>query len=255
MALPKIDYPEFKETIPSTGKDVWFRPFTHKEEKILLIAEESDNYVDILHATKQVLSNCFKFDCDIDDLTSYDVNYLFLKIRAKSVSPTSDIMYRVMECPENENNPCEKTINVSINLEDVTLKSYDDKSETYIDYEPKQKVAGGFDIKLGGDVGVILKHPGFKEQEQLSKIKNASNDDLIKLCILSFYDSDTVYTRDDFTDEEMNEFYDALISENKRKLYEFINNIPNLRYEKTLKCSKCGFTENIIYENLEDFFD
>lgn len=255
MALPKIEYPEFRETIPSTNEEVWFRPFTHKEEKILLIAEESKDYIDILHATKQVLTNCFKFKGDINNLTTYDIDYLFLKIRAKSISPISEIGYRVMECPKNDLEPCEKTIKVSINLDDVTLQQYDKETDQYVAYAPKNQVAGGFKIQLSDEVGVIIKHPGFVEKELFAKLTNPTKDELIKLCIVSVYDTNTVYAKDDFTPEELDTFYEDLILEKKQLMYDFVDNIPNLRFEKTLKCTTCGFTENLIYESLEDFFD
>lgn len=252
MALPSIKYPKFKETIPSTGEVVYFRPFTVREENILLIAEQSNDIEDITRATNDVLCACFGFD-ENKKLTTYDVEYLYLKLTAKSVSSVAEIAYRVTDCPET-GAECDKIINMRINLDDVKIVKYNEDSEQYETYTPEKQVGGGFVVELADNVGVIMTHPTRKEQEAIQKLETSSLDDIVKECIISVYDEETAYTRADFSKEELDEFYSNLIYENKKKLIDFINNIPELRYEKELKCSTCGYTEKIVYRSLEDFF-
>lgn len=254
MALPKITYPTYSCTIPSTDEKVTFRPFTVEDEKLLLTAEESKDYTEILTATKNVIKNCVQVS-NVDELTSYDVDYLFLQLRAKSVSPISELFYRVNRCELNNNEECDKTIKVSINLEQVDLKVFDEETSSYVKYTPKQKVGGGFKIELSDTIGVIMKHPGFTEKEKFGNMESATMDELIQLCIVSIYDATTVYTRSDFTEQELNDFYNSLTSSNRDKLLEFMNEIPQLHYETNLVCKTCGYTEPLLFKSLEDFFD
>jgi len=181
--------------------------------------------------------------------------YIFLQIRIKSVSPISELFYRVQQCEQNEGEPCDKTIKVSINLENVGITKFDKESSKYIPYQPENKVAGGYKVTLSETIGVIMKHPGFKEKDAYYALDNPTSDDLVKLCVVSVYDEASVYTRDEFTNEELDRFYNSLTSTNRNELINFINDIPELRYEQELVCKTCGYKENLVYSSLEDFFD
>lgn len=251
MALPKITYPTFMTVIPSTGKSVKFRPFTSGEEKALLTAAESDEAIDVENATRIVIQDCYQ-GIDVDELTTYDIDYLFLQLRIKSVSPISELYFRNMECEKNEGNPCERTLRIKINLEDVKVLSYDAESDSFVPFDSKNSKTSK--IQLTESVGVILRHPGFPQKLEMAEMGQYTEDDLIKSCIVSIYDEETVYTRDDFTKEELNDFFDALQSESKAGMQDFIRNIPTVRYETEFKCRDCGFTEKLVLEDLESFF-
>lgn len=251
--LPKLNYPKYSTKIPSTGLVVKYRPFTVNEEKILLTASESGDEQEMIEATKQVIANCFE-NINVDSLTTYDADFLFIQLRIKSVSPTSELMYRNMNCVKNGGEPCKKTINIKINLEDVSVKKFDEESEKFVEYQPKNQVAGGFKIDLVDGVGVIIKHPGFNEKLEFSKIENPSDDDLVKLCIVSVFDAESVYTKEEFSKENLDEFYSSLITPLRDKLLEFISDIPELRYETEFVCKECGFTEQFVFNKLPDFF-
>lgn len=253
MPLPKMSYPFYSTKVPSTGKSVKFRPYTVSEEKILLMAAESKEFQEISNATRQVISATFE-NLDVDSLTTYDVDYLFLQLRIKSVSPTVELFFENTECKNEEGVPCNKKMRLVINLEDVGIQEYDEEADKFVPYTPKKQKLGGYDVKLSDTVGVIMKHPGFREKELFNQIDNPTEDDLVKLCIIAVYDENSVYTRDDFTEEELNAFYDDLLTESKQELIEFINNIPSVRYESEFKCSTCGYTEKLVFDTLESFF-
>lgn len=251
MALPKITYPTFLTTIPSSGKSVKFRPFNSGEEKALLTAAESDESIDVELATRTVIESCYQ-GIDADELTTYDIDYLFLQLRIKSVSPITELYFRNMECEKNEGNPCERTLRIKINLEDVKVLTYDAENDTFIPFDSKTSKAEK--IMLTEDIGVILRHPGFAQKQKMAELGSYTEDDLIKSCIVSIFDSETVYNSDEFSEKELEEFFDSLQSESKVGMQEFIRNIPTVRYETQFVCKDCGFTEKILLEDLESFF-
>ena len=252
MALPKIQYPIFTTTVPSTGEPATFRPFNNGEVKILLTAEQGGEYADIVVATKTIIGNCFA-DLDVDDLTTYDIDYLFLQLRIKSVSGFSELSYRNMECEKEDGNPCQRAVNIRISLDEVKVQQYNEELETYTEYQVEKNKK--HKIELSDDIGVFMKHPGFAEQEALSEIgEGASEEDLIKLCITSVYDEEGIYTRDDFSKDELDSFYADLPALTKKEFESFIRNIPLVRYETSFKCKECGFTESIVLDDLSSFF-
>lgn len=251
MALPKVTYPTYTTTIPSTGELITYRPYNNGEEKILLTAFQGEDLVDIVNATKTVISACY-YDLDIDTLTSYDIDFLFLQLRIKSVSNYSELSYRNMECEKEGGQPCQRAVNIRIKLDDIKVQKYNPELEQYTEYVPVKNSKN--QIKLDDKIGVFMKHPGFAEQEVLSKLENPTEEDLIKACIVSVYDDEGVYTREEFSSDELDEFYAALHPLTKEKFKEFIDNIPTLRYETTFKCKECGFQETIVLEDLESFF-
>lgn len=253
MALPKMNYPKYKTTIPSTGEIVTYRPFTVADEKLLLTAAQSEDLDEMVDATKELIGNCFTGIGDIDKLTTYDVDFLFIQLRIKSVSPTSELFFKNMQC-EKTGGECDKTIKLTVNLEDIKVMQYD--GDDYKEYTPNKSKHGGYPIELTDTIGVVLKHPGIKERASQFLVDNFTEDDLIKSCIVSVYDEESVYVRgEDFTDEEFDEWYEGLNTIARNKIKEFTNNIPELRYETKFVCKECGFTESIKFQGIADFFD
>lgn len=252
MALPKIELPLYTTTLPSTGNTVEYRPFTTDEEKLLLIAEHSKDVVEILMASKNLIKNCVK-NIDVEKLTSFDIDYLFLQLVSKSVSNISELYFKAYACGKT-GGECEKNIKLIINLDEIKVQQFDEQSEKFVEYKPIEYKSGGVPIAITKSVGVIMKHLGFAEQEVYSKIENATEDDLVKLAIVSVYDDESVTTRDEFTDEELNEFYGSIPSLQKKDMKEFVRNTPRVRYETIFKCKECGFEEPVLFEDIESFF-
>jgi len=233
MALPKIDKPLFELTIPSSGKAVKFRPFLVKEEKILLIAQSSDNDRDIVTAIKQVIGNCVvDSGFNTDNLTTFDLEYMFLKLRARSVNNVIEVSYRDLE--DNQL----YTFEIDLDEVDITKpKNVDTK------------------IQVTDDVGIIMKYPSLALVNNIPTEANASAtlDYLIRGCIDQIYDAENVYIVAEQPAEEVEEFIDSLDVPSFEKIRDFFDNIPKM-YHKLEYKNKLGNDRVIELQSLRDFF-
>jgi len=233
MALPKIQSPTFEVIIPSINKTVLFRPFLVKEEKILLMAQQSNDDKDIIKAIKQVVNNCCLDDkLDIDKLATFDLEYLFLKLRARSVNNVVEILYKDAED--------EKEYKFSINLDDVEV-TMPKKSEK--------------NIKINKKSGIVMKYPNLSIVDQIKDFKDEMeflNFFIIK-CIDEIYDENDVYPASEQTDEELQEFIDNLDVKTFDKIREFMENMPKLEHVITYTNS-LGKEKKMTLSTLNDFF-
>lgn len=235
--LPKLKTPLFEITIPSTKKNCRFRPFLTKEEKILLMAQAGGSKAEIINSLLQVINNCLVSvdgsKIDVNTLALFDVEYLFLKIRAKSVNNISHLKYL-----DHED---EKVYEFDVNLDDIEI-SYDTENN------PK--------IKLDSDIGLILKYPSAKTVE-LALAEYTSETELTNFltreCIDKIYDSETVYPRSEITDSELNEFLDNIPIAAARDIDKYFSTLPKLEYTITYTNSK-GTDREIKLSSLDDFF-
>jgi T4 bacteriophage base plate protein len=233
MALPKIDKPLFEVNVPSTGKAVKFRPFLVKEEKILLVAQASDNDKGILTAIKQVINNCVvDRGFNIDNLTTFDVEYLFLKLRARSVNNVIEVSYRDLE--DNE------LYKFEIDLDEVEITKTDNISTK---------------IQITEEVGLVMKYPSIALVDNIAEDAepSATLDYLIRGCIDQVYDSENVYMISEQTQEEVEEFIDNLDVATFEKIRDFFDNIPKMYYKLEYK-NKLGNDRVIELQSLRDFF-
>lgn len=232
--LPKIDQPLFEETIPSNGKTILFRPYLVKEEKILLIAQQSDNEIDTIRAMRQVLNNCVQSPADFnkEKLTTFDLEYLFLKLRAKSVNNIVKLSYR-----DNEDN---KIYDFEVNLDEIEL-TFPEKMENK--------------IKINDKVGIVMRYPSAEIAENLKEFDNEIELLMffISNCIESIYDEENVYLTDDVPEEEMNEFINSLNIETFDKVSDFFKSIPKL-YHVLRYTNSNGTDREIELKNIKDFF-
>ena len=243
MALPKIAVPKYQLKIPSTGKEVSYRPFLVKEEKILLIAMESDNETEITNAIRDIIQNCTYEELDVKNMPIFDIEYLFLQLRAKSKGEVIDLSF---ECER-----CKKPIAIQIDvskLEVTRTEGHDTK------------------IPLSDDVGVIMRYPSMEVQSIINKessdVENIFS--TISFCIESIWDKETVYASKDHTKEELNEFLESLPDSSFTKIQKFFDTIPVLKHEVELKCtskngkgkkaSLCGWEGTRTLEGLGSFF-
>lgn len=240
MSLPKLGVPYYSLTLPS-GNNVQYRPFTVKEEKVLLIANESKNQKNITNAIKNVLNSCVlqeqgKQPPKIEDMPIFDAEMLFLHIRMKSVGEYSEFKYRCEEC---EGSP---EIGVRIDLRNIVIENSD-------------KIKSSKKIMLTDEIGVELQFPTF--DLVLSENKNENNSlmalEVIKKCIVSIFNPTEIYTRKDFVDAELDDFVDSLTQEQVNKISSFFENMPKLTYELKFECP-CGEVSTRKLTGLSDFF-
>lgn len=235
MTLPKIDMPLFDITIPSTGKAVKFRPFVVKEEKILLIAQESKEEKDIILALKQIINNCVQEDLNISRLAYFDLEYVFLKLRAKSVSNVVDFKYTDPE--DGEVYP------VRVNLDQVEIQK-DEKNNPIVMIDEEK----GLGLRLrfpSVEDTIAYKDPELDQDAILTKIVSA--------CIEDVFTAEDTYAFTEYTPEEQLEFIDSIPVPAFGKIQEFFDTIPVLRHEVTYK-NKAKQAKTLSFEGLNDFF-
>lgn len=225
MALPKIKHPTFRVKIPSNEREINIRPFTVQEEKLLLMAQESEDQKTIINTVKQIVNNCIlDEDININRLATFDLEYLILKIRAKSVSEIIELKYEI----DGEEIP------VQINLDEVEVKKNKNHRNKFM---------------ITDSLGVIMRYPSIDVIASDNSVDDIFNK--ITSCIESVYDNDNVYN--EFTQVEINEFVMSLPSEALKILGEFFNNMPKLEHTIKLK-NKNGEEKEIVLRGLSDFF-
>lgn len=231
--LPTIDKPLFELTIPSTNKKVLSRQFLVKEEKILLTAQQSGADKDIVLAIKQILQLCIQDPSfNSNDLATFDLEYMFLKLRAKSVNNIIDISYRDTEDDE--------VYDFKVDLDTV---------------EMLKKAEFNSKIMLSDTLGLIMKYPSVTVIDGLTDNMAPSDvvEYLVAKCIDSVFDADNVYPFSECSDEEIKEFIDNLDIANFNKIREFFDSIPQMYY-KIEYTNKLGNLRKIELTSLSDFF-
>ena len=233
MGLPKIDLPVFETKLISTGrKKIKYRPFTVKEEKILLIAQESDEIDQIILAIKQIIGNCCS-DVVAEDLPMFDLEYLLLQIRGKSVNNV--IEFQITD-PETE-----KPVTLELDIADVEIT------------KPK---GHNREIPLGEDSYLVMRYP---KLEEVTKFFDAEQDqaknvyDVMLACIDTVVEGDTIHKLDSFTDEEVLEFVDSFSTQTVEEIKTFFDTVPVLRCEQTYTNAN-GDEKKVILEGVETFF-
>ena len=241
--LPKIDVPIYTVKLLSTGKPVRFRPFTVKEEKLFLMTNETDDVKAILETTKQVLNNCILDEVDIENLPMFDIENIFLNIRARSVGETIKLNYKcnnIVTNEKGEDSKCDNLVNIELNV---------------LEIKPEENNQHDKKIVISENVGIVMKYPSFKlfENVNLSDDPNSIIETALK-CIDYIYDKDNIYYSKDIPKQELDEFIDSLQSKDLEKIKKFFETMPKLKKQVYFKCKKCEYEENINVEGIESFF-
>lgn len=245
MPLPKIDVPMFDLIQPSTGNKIKLRPFLVKEQKILLMASESNDDNAKIESIKQVLNNCIVWpeNFDVETLPIFDLEYIFLQLRAKSIEENVTLEFRMKNCPKNEYQACKKIIRAVIDLSKVEVQKDPNHSPT---------------IPLTDEIGIKMKYPGFNMQKIIRPESKDTMDDQLNLiadCIEEIWDGDAVSKAMDYKKEELVEFLLSLSSHQFSKIMDFFKTMPRVKHTLTIKCPDCDRTETVHLEGLSDFFE
>ena len=239
MALPKLTVPEYEAILPSTEKVIKYRPFLVKEEKILLTALEAEDDDIMADAIRQIVNNCVLEELDVFKLPTFDIEYLFLRLRAKSVGEKVSLGLRPWGCPNNEGKLCENSTEVEINLEEVKVIKDENHSSK---------------IMLNDEIGVKMKYPDIKNINIIDADSAITGMNIVRNCVDMVFTKDETFERDSFTDEELEEFIDSLNSDQFKKIKEFFDTMPTLKYTKKYKCGTCGEEKETILQGLNSFF-
>jgi hypothetical protein len=229
----------------SSGKEIKFRPFTVKEEKLFLMASQSNELKTMIDTTKQVVNNCIISDINIDDMPTFDFEYLFLNIRARSISEIIDLNYKCNNNIKNENDEdthkCNNNVKMNVNILEVKPKS---------NKKPESK------IQITDNVGLVMKYPTFETFKQYDADSNETDVmmNMILDCIECIYDKEQMYYAKDTPKEELSEFIENLQTKDLAKIKQFFDDLPKLSKDLDFKCNKCGYEEKIVLEGLDNFF-
>ena len=236
MPLPTIVTPSYELTLPSNGKKIKYRPFLVKEEKILILAIESNSMKDISRAIKDVLKNCILTKgVKIDELPTFDIEYLFLNIRSRSVGESIDL---VITCPDDN----ETKINTQIYIDEIQVKTNKDHNT---------------DIKLDDTYTMRLKYPSldqFIDENFNFDVDKDNSFDIISSCIDMVFSDEEAWEAKDCTKKELLEFVERLNSAQFKEVEKFFDTMPQLSHEIEVENPKTKVKSTVTLEGLASFF-
>ena len=236
MALPKLEVPIYELTVPSTDEKIKYRPFLIKEEKILLIAMESGANEDVIQAVKQIVSECTFNTLKLGNMPMFDVEYLFLQIRSKSVGEVSKLK---ILCRDDG----ETYANVEVDLTEIEVQVNDDHTNK---------------IELTDEMGVIMRYPTIDSFSTagISDITADNMLDVIVACIDKIYDKkgEEVYDSKDSSKKELMDFVEGMNTTQFQDVQAFFDSMPKLRHEITVVNPKTKVENKVALSGLNDFF-
>ena len=233
MALPKLNTITYELNLPSTGEKIEYRPFLVKEQKALLIAQESDDAKQIEKAFAQIINDCVVDNIDPYNMPMFDIEYVFLRIRGKSVGET--VKLKVL-CPDDE----KTRVDVEVNLEEVDVQMSVEHTNI---------------IELTKDISMVMKYPCLKDMTGFDEDGDITNIfEMIKRCVHEVHDGETVYNKIDMSESELDEFIDSMSTENFEKITNFFDTMPKLIHVIEVKNPKTKKKSEIPIEGLQSFF-
>ena len=238
MPLPKIASPTYHLELPSSGQEITFRPFLVKEEKVLVIALESEDTKQITTAIKNVIKSCILTKgVKVETLPTFDIEYLFLNIRGKSVGEEIEVN---IICPDDE----ETQVPVTINLDDIDVVKNEEHTNR---------------IKLGDDLMMEMKYPSLDEFiknnfDFSDKNQMDQSFELIASCIDKIFSEDEVWATEDCTKKELNEFLEQMNSSQFKDIEKFFETMPKLSHKLKVKNPKTKKESEVVLEGLASFF-
>ena len=235
MALPKLDTPTYELELPSTGEKIKYRPFLVKEQKNLMLASESEDETEIQNALANLISECTFGKIDPYVVPLFDIEFMFLRIRGKSVGEKIELN---VLCPDDNKTRAK----VTINLEDIDVH---------------MKATHNNEISVTDNITIFMRYPTLKD---MTNIATDSSDvdtifSLIKKCVSEIHDEKTIHNRIDISEKEMEEFIDNLPSATFETLGEFFNSMPKVQHPIKVTNPKTKKKGEVIIEGIQSFFE
>lgn len=241
--LPKLDVPIYTIKLISNGQEVRIRPFLVKEQKLFLMAAESEDPKETINTIRQVLKNCVIDDLDIDNLPTFDLEYLFMNLRARSVEEVVELKYKCnndITDGNGETKKCSGSVDFNLNLLEIEPTKHDDHANKFM---------------LNDKIGICLKYPTFEMiQNYESMDENQILVNVLIDCIDYLYDDEQVYYAKDTSKEELMEFIDSMQQKDLEKIKKFFDTMPEIKKDVHFHCPKCGYDEDITIRGLQNFF-
>ena len=235
MALPKLETPTYELELPSTGEKVKYRPFLVKEQKNLMIASESENETEIQNALANLITECTFGKIDPFEVPLFDVEFMFLRIRGKSVGEKIELN---VLCPDDN----KTRTTVTVNLEDIDVH---------------MKATHNNEISVTDNITIFMRYPTLKDMSNIGTNTNyvATVFNLIKRCVSEIHDEKTIHNRIDISEKEMEEFIDNLPSATFETLGEFFNTMPKVQHPVKVTNPKTKKKGEVIIEGIQSFFE
>lgn len=237
MALPVMKAPQYTTSIPSINKEVKFRPFLVKEEKALLIAQQSEDPNVMINTLKEIIKGCVIDNIDIDSLATFDYEYLFTQIRSKSVGETTQLVFKCDTC---EDEKAKSIVTVDLNKCEVNI--------------PENHTNN---ILLFDDVGIIMKYPTLETLDKIYSMRSGNIEsvfDVVTDCIDQIYSSEEIYHSKEQSKEDIKQFLENLTQQQFSKIEAFFDTMPVLKQEIEYDCPLCNKHHKKLVQGIESFF-
>ena len=233
MALPKIDTPSYQLELPSNQQVVKYRPFLVREQKILMMAQDADNKEDSYNMLADIVDGCTFNSIDIKTMPIFDFEYLFLKIRCKSVGESAELS---VLCSDDG----VTRVPVTINLDEIDVQVEENHSNV---------------VGVNESIKIIMRYPTVNDIKSVGEAETLNNVmKLLKVCIHEIHDGDTIHSMIDITNTELDEFIDSLPTETFEKMAEFFDTMPKLTHVVEVKNPKTEVTSEVVIQGMESFF-
>jgi len=235
MALPKLNTPTYELVLPSTGEKVKYRPFLVKEQKLLMLAQESKDENSLADTLGQLIKSCTFEKIDAENSPVFDIEYIFLKLRAKSVGETAEIS--ILAKDDNKTR-----VPVKVNLDKIDIHMTADHTN---------------EVQIDEKIKLVLKYPVLKDMKNISE----SDDEYKKMfavlnkCIYEVHDGDKIYNAVDLTQKDIDEFVDSMNTSQLAKVLEFFSTMPKLRHPVSFINPKTKVKNEVVLEGLQSFLD
>ena len=243
MALPKLKIATYELKVPSTGQKVEYRPFLVKEEKTLLMAAEAGTAKGMTNAMKDIINACTEGELNLKELASFDIEYIFLQLRGKSVGDVIDMNLKKPEQITCDDEGCPGASEVSVDIRDI-------KMDTSNMEKPEIELTEGVGVKLG--------YPQLDTiQKYVSTSGTLGTEDVFKMivdCIEYIWEGEEIYKAKDATKKELTDFIESLSTEQFNKVRKYFESMPRLKHDITWTCSKCNKSADLVLEGLDSFF-
>ena len=234
MGLPKLNSANYELSLPSTGATIKYRPFLVKEQKALMIAQESEDDKVIESTFAQIINDCVADNVDPYKMPMFDIEYVFLKIRSKSVGEIAELR---VTCPDDE----ETKVNVSIPLEEVDVQMKENHTNV---------------ITLTDEISVIMRYPCLGDAKEVKSNEQTKGlFSVIKKCIHEVHDGEEIYRRVDMSEKDLDNFIDSMTTQNFEKLSDFFESMPKLSYDLEVVNPKTKVKSVVPIEGLQSFFE
>lgn len=237
MALPVQNTPTYTLEIPSTKEKFKYRPFLVKEEKSLMIAQQSEDTAVMMDTLKSIIQSCARSNIDVDKLATFDLEYIFCQVRSKSVGELVDLIFFCDDCDDEKAN-----VRVSFDVSAINITETEGHTKK---------------IPLFDDVGIMMKYPNLDTITELMVVDGEDINEISKVvakCIDYIYNTEEIFYAKDQTVEELTQFLDNLTQEQFNKIQHFFDTMPRLEQPVRFKCPVCTKEHNKVLRGLTNFF-